>query len=94
MENLTQKYQTIKDFTEKEDYSNAIKLVDELIKENNKDDMAYYLKGNIFKKQNNWQEAINNYTLAIEINPENPATTMRRICIDILNFFNKDMFNH
>ena len=94
MAEVTEKYQHVKDLTEKEDYKTALDEVDRLIKENKEDDFALYLKGNIYKKQGNWQQAINNYTEAITLNPKSPATTMRRICIDILNFFNHDMFNH
>jgi tetratricopeptide (TPR) repeat protein len=68
-------------------------LTEEIIKSDDKDDTAWYLKGNIFKKQEKWQDAINSYTQAIEINPKNPATTMRRICIDILNFYDKTLYN-
>ncbi|NDV59703.1 tetratricopeptide repeat protein [Bacteroides sp. 519] len=56
-------------------------------------DEAYYLLGNAFRKQGNWQQALNNYQLAIDINPESPAADARKMVIDILNFYNKDMYN-
>ncbi|MBE6287832.1 MAG: tetratricopeptide repeat protein [Mediterranea massiliensis] len=56
-------------------------------------DEAYYLRGNAFRKQGNWQQALNNYQQAIDLNPESPATEARRMVIDILDFYNKDMFN-
>lgn len=83
----------IRSLTDAEQYDKAIQELDIVLKENNKNDMAWYLKGNIFKKMENWQDAINCYTEAISINPKNPATTMRRICIDILNFYDKTMYN-
>lgn len=87
------KYQQIKLFTEQERYDDALVLVEDLLKDNSQDDMLWYLKGNIYKKQEQWQQAIDSYTEAITINRENPATTMRRICIDILNFYDKTMYN-
>lgn len=87
------KYQQIKLFTEQERYDDALALVEDLLNTNSNDDMLWYLKGNIYKKQEQWQQAIDSYTEAIAINRENPATTMRRICIDILNFYDKTMYN-
>ncbi|MBQ9313116.1 MAG: tetratricopeptide repeat protein [Bacteroidales bacterium] len=86
-------YNKIRELTEAEQYSDALSMVDSLINEFPKDDMLWYLKGNVFKKQEQWQQAIDSYTQAISINPKNPATTMRRICIDILNFYDKTLYN-
>lgn len=54
---------------------------------------AYYLLGNAYRKEGNWQYALNNYREAIELNPESPAREAYRMVMDILNFYNKDMFN-
>ncbi len=56
-------------------------------------DEAYYLRGNAYRKQGNWQQALNNYLEAIERNPESPAVSARNMLMDILNFYNKDMYN-
>ena len=58
-----------------------------------KDDEPYYLLGNAYRKQGNWQLALNNYLEAIERNPESPAVHAHRMMMDILNFYNKDMYN-
>ncbi len=74
----------------------AIALLDMLIadEEDMLKDEAFYVRGNAFRRGNHWREAINSYTRAIELNPQSPALAMRESCIEILNFFNKDMFNH
>lgn len=54
---------------------------------------AYYLLGNAYRKQGNWQQALNHYQEAIHLNPESPAMEARAMVMDILNFYNKDMFN-
>jgi tetratricopeptide (TPR) repeat protein len=56
-------------------------------------DRAYYLLGNAFRKEGDWQGAINNYLEAIAINPESPASNAYRMANDILDFYNKDMYN-
>jgi tetratricopeptide (TPR) repeat protein len=56
-------------------------------------DRAYYLLGNAYRKKGDWQGAINNYLEAMEINPDSPAKNAYSIANDILDFYNKDMFN-
>ena len=88
-----EKYTILRNLTEQEKYTEALKQAEDFLKEDEKDDMLWYLRGNIFKKQEQWKQAIDSYTEAISINPKNPATTMRRICIDILNFYDKTLYN-
>ena len=57
------------------------------------DDRLFYLLGNAWRKKGNWQMAMNNYHEAIAINPESPAKQALEIANDILDFFNKDMYN-
>ena len=52
-----------------------------------------YERGNVFRKQGNWQEAINCYMEAIELNPDSPAVEAKAMLDDILNFYNKDAYN-
>ena len=72
----------------------ALQDLDEYLNTDNPHkDEAYYLKGNAYRKLSNWQLALNNYQKAIDLNPESPAAEARQMVIDILNFFNKDMYN-
>ena len=54
---------------------------------------AYYLRGNAYRKQGNWQQALNNYREAMDLDPDSPAHSAHRMVMDILNFYNKDMYN-
>ena len=74
------------------DVESAIEELNVILK-NTPSDEAYYLLGNAYRKLGNWQEALNNYQEAIAINPESPAHAARQMVLDILNFYNKDMFN-
>ena len=56
-------------------------------------DQAHYLLGNICRKRGDWQGALNHYQEAIDLNPDSPAKEARAMAMDILNFYNKDMFN-
>lgn len=53
----------------------------------------YYLEGNKYRKEGNWQAALNNYFEAIKLDPESPAVEAKRMIDSILNYYCKDMFN-
>lgn len=71
----------------------AIGQLDMLIGDSCKDDELYYLRGNAYRKSCNWQQALNNYLEAISLNPQGPATEAHRMLMEILKFYNKDMYN-
>lgn len=53
----------------------------------------YYRLGNKYRREGNWQEAINNYIAAIELDPNSPAVEAKQMLDDILGYYNKDMYN-
>lgn len=53
----------------------------------------WYKKGNEYRRQSDWQHAINCYLEAIELDPESPAVEAKKMLEDILNFYNKDAYN-
>ena len=85
---------TIKELINQGNVEQAIQQLDEILQTDfpGKDE-AYYLRGNAYRKQGNWQLALNNYQYAIDLNPDSPAREAYRMAMDILNFFNKDMYN-
>ncbi len=85
---------TIKELISRGEVTQAIEQLNRLLESDfPQKDTAYYLRGNAYRKQGNWQQALNNYQYAMDINPESPAREARRMVIDILNFYNKDMYN-
>ena len=85
---------TIKELINQGSVEGAIQRLDQMLQTDfpGKDE-AYYLRGNAYRKLGNWQQALNNYRYAIDLNPESPAQQAHQIVMDILNFFNKDMYN-
>ncbi|MBQ5972346.1 MAG: tetratricopeptide repeat protein [Prevotella sp.] len=53
----------------------------------------YYELGNRYRKEGNWQMAINNYLEAIALDPQSPAVEAKQMLDDILNYYNKDCYN-
>lgn len=56
-------------------------------------DQVYYLRGNAYRKHSDWRRALNDYQRAADLNPQSPAIEARRALIEILEFYNKDMYN-
>ena len=50
----------------------------------------YYEQGNAYRKAGNWQEAINCYIKAVELDPDSPAVEAKRMLDDIMNYYHKD----
>lgn len=72
----------------------AIRLLNEYIAKNSSSDLAYYLRGKAYHKKGEVRQALNNYLTAMELNPDSPARQAHDILMKIMNFYNKDMFNH
>ena len=83
----------VKNMIERNEVKNAIAQLDVMIELCPELDELYYLRGNAYRKQGNWQQALNNYQSAIEINPESPALQAHKMVMDILEFYHKDMYN-
>ena len=53
----------------------------------------YYELGNKYRKEGNFQLALNNYQAAIALDPDSPAVEAKQMLDDILNFYHKDYYN-
>lgn len=53
----------------------------------------YYEQGNAYRKAGNWQEAINCYIKAVELDPNSPAVEAKQMLDDIMNYYHKDYYN-
>lgn len=85
---------TIKQLINENKTDEAIRLLTEYIEKYPKNDEAYFLLGNAYRKLGEIRLALNNYLTAVELNPDSPAKTAYDAQIRILDFYNKDMYNH
>ena len=53
----------------------------------------YYKFGNEYRRQGDWQHALDNYLEAIALDPMSPAVEAKRMLDDILAYRCKDMYN-
>ena len=72
----------------------ALIEVTKLIAQQGDDDKLYYLQGKIHLRNGEWQAATNAFLHAQELNPDSPAKEQLAMIKDIMNFYNKDMYNH
>ncbi len=71
----------------------AIAILDEMIAADSADDDLFFLRGNAYRKFNNWKNAISDYCVAMELNPDSPAANAYRAALEILEYYNKDLLN-
>lgn len=71
----------------------AVHLLDAIIANDPTSDEAFYLRGNAYRKRSDWQQALNNYLVAMELNPNSPAHLAYQMAVKILDFYHKDMYN-
>ncbi|MDD4516556.1 tetratricopeptide repeat protein [Massilibacteroides sp.] len=72
----------------------AIYLLNEYLIKNPNEDEAYFIRGNAYSKKGDFRQALNNYLNAMEINPDSPAKQAHSMLMKIMEFYNKDMYNH
>lgn len=57
------------------------------------DGRLYYLLGNAYRKQGDFQQALNCYLEAMSIEPDGPAVEAHRMLMSIIEFYHKDYYN-
>ena len=83
----------IKQILNNNDIEGAIRALDDYIKLNPASDEAYYMRGNAYRRMNDWKNAINSYCEATAINPDSPASEANKSIQDILRFYTTDLYN-
>ena len=52
-----------------------------------------YRKGNEYRRQGDWQHAIDCYLEAISLDPDSPAVEAKEMLDSILSYYCKDIYN-
>jgi pentatricopeptide repeat protein len=71
----------------------AIVLLEQMKDARPEDDSVRYELGNAYWKKQDWKHCLDNYTEAIVLNPQSPAVEMKKMVMDIIGFYNKEMYN-
>ena len=70
-----------------------ISKLNAVIEANPQNDEAYLLRGHAYRKQENWKRALSDYATAHNINPAGDAAIAYESTVEILNFYNTDLYN-
>lgn len=89
----TDVYQSIYDALDTNNLVYAQELVNKALVSHGENAQLHYLQGKVYMKQSAWTKAISSFLKAEEIEPDGPAKECRLMLIDIMEFYNKDMFN-
>ena len=73
--------------------ADAIRRLDAYLTDHPESDEAFFLRGNAYRKQGNSREALNNYLAAMELNPDSPAHRAYQSEIELLDFFDRNLYN-
>lgn len=76
-----------------EDGEKAVEMLSAYIAQHPDDDEALYLRGRKYWSLDDRSNAINDYLAAIRINPNSKATMAMKTTYEILNYYNKDLYN-
>lgn len=87
-------YKDIKRLTDEGNLHEALSKINDALQLAPDDARLLYLKGNVFMKRGEWGDAITMFCKAESLDPNGPAHEARRMLDDIMNFYNKDMYNH
>lgn len=82
------------DKTEIEKIKESIELLDREIA--SKEDPAadlYYRRGRLYWRLGDKGASISDYERAVAIDPASPASEALKLCRDIMNFYNTDLYN-
>lgn len=55
--------------------------------------MAYYLRGNAYRKFNDLKQAMNSYLESMELEPDGPAAMAYSHAQEVMAFYCKDLYN-
>ncbi|HZL10835.1 MAG TPA: tetratricopeptide repeat protein [Prolixibacteraceae bacterium] len=79
---------------EQNDLTGALRIINECISINQTDSQQLLLRGRIHYKMQKWGDAINDYALVLELDPENSeAKSGLEMTRNILGYFTPEMFN-
>ena len=71
----------------------CVEMLTVYINEHPTDDEAFYLRGVRYWSMGRRSLAINDYLAAIKLTPQSKATMAIKTSYEILNYYNKDLFN-
>ncbi|MDE5567778.1 MAG: tetratricopeptide repeat protein [Muribaculaceae bacterium] len=73
-------------------FEDALALLDKTIEDTPSADL-FYQRGRLLWKLGRKTEAMSDYGRAVELDAESPAATALELAREVMNFYNKDLYN-
>lgn len=83
----------IKQWIDEGHTDDAIELLDAYLTAHPDSDEALYLRGRAHRKAGRTREALNDYLASAALNPDGPAARAYRMEIEILDFYDHNLYN-
>jgi len=84
----------LKQLVDQNELSSSLEILNERILADSNDVQALQLRGRVHYKMQNWGGAMNDFSLVLEMDPNNPeAKSGFQMAQNILGYFTPDMFN-
>ncbi len=90
--------QEVKDMLARSESRDVIAHCDYLIENNKEADkklvaQLFYIRGNAYRQLGDWGKAMSSYLEASDRDPESPAKQAYANALEILDFYNHDLYN-
>ena len=90
--------QEVKDMLARSESRDVIAHCDYLIENNKEADkklvaQLFYIRGNAYRQLGDWGKAMSSYLEASDRDPESPAKQAYAHALEILDFYNHDLYN-
>lgn len=76
-----------------EEINQRIRELDQLIAQQPTHEELIIERGNLYWKLQDWKHSLEDYDRAISLNPHSPAVEMKRMAMQVIEYFYKDRYN-
>lgn len=74
-------------------FDEAARQIEIFLCDNGRDDEAFFLRGKLFWRLQNYSAAVTDFETAVSINPQSGARHALELARDVFDFYNPDLLN-
>lgn len=74
-------------------FDEAVVAIDLYLQENTRDDEAYFVRGKLSWRLQNYSAAVTDFETAVSINPDSGARHALELARDVFDYYNPDLLN-
>lgn len=74
-------------------FDEAVSQINNFINGNSRDDEAYFMRGKLLWRLQNYSGAVTDFETAVALNPESGALHALELARDVFDYYNPDLLN-